>query len=110
MNRAQKAIATNCKAFFNYEILDRFEAGVMLAGTEVKSIREGGLNFRDFRMPTSAVWSCLCGCRIGPYSHGNILKPRRGPRPEAPAPQGEILKLGGKATEKGFTIVLLRAY
>jgi SsrA-binding protein len=43
----ERAIATNRKAFFTYEILDRAEAGISLLGTEVKAIREGGLNFRD---------------------------------------------------------------
>ena len=69
----QKAIATNRKAFFNYEVLDRFEAGVSLVGTEVKSIREGGLNFRDSYVEFRGGELFLVGCRIGPYSHGNML-------------------------------------
>src|SRR5213083_907112 len=46
-DESHKVIATNRKAFFNYEIFERAEAGIVLVGSEVKSIREGGLNFRD---------------------------------------------------------------
>jgi len=106
----EKAIATNRKAFFNYKILDRFEAGVMLAGTEVKSIREGGLNFRDSYVEFRGGELFLVGCRIGPYSHGNLLNHAEGRDRKLLLHKREILKLGGKATEKGFTIIPLRAY
>ena len=71
-DESRKVIATNRKAFFNYEILERAEAGVVLRGTEVKSVREGGLNFRDSFVELRAGELWLVGCRIGPYSHGNI--------------------------------------
>jgi SsrA-binding protein len=106
----QKAIATNRKAFFNYEVLDRFEAGVSLVGTEVKSIREGGLNFRDSYVEFRGGELFLVGCRIGPYSHGNMLNHAEGRVRKLLLHKREILKLGGKATEKGFTIIPLRAY
>jgi SsrA-binding protein len=106
----QKAIATNRKAFFNYEVLDRFEAGVRLVGTEVKSIREGGLNFRDSYVEFRGGELFLVGCRIGPYSHGNMLNHAEGRERKLLLHKREILKLGGKATEKGFTIIPLRAY
>jgi SsrA-binding protein len=106
----QKAIATNRKAFFNYEVLDRFEAGVSLVGTEVKSIREGGLNFRDSYVEFRGGELFLVGCRIGPYSHGNLLNHAEGRDRKLLLHKREILKLGGKATEKGFTIIPLRAY
>src|SRR5207247_11057036 len=69
---AEKVIATNRKAFFNYEVLERAEAGVALLGSEVKSIREGGLNFRDSFVEFRGGELFLVGCRIGPYSHANI--------------------------------------
>lgn len=106
----QKAIATNRKAFFNYEVLDRFEAGVSLVVTEVKSIREGGLNFRDSYVEFRGGELFLVGCRIGPYSHGNMLNHAEGRVRKLLLHKREILKLGGKATEKGFTIIPLRAY
>lgn len=106
----EKAIATNRKAFFNYEVLDRFEAGISLVGTEVKSVREGGLNFRDAYVDFRGGELFLVGCRIGPYSHGNLLNHPEGRDRKLLLHKREILKLGGKATEKGFTIVPLRAY
>ena len=106
----EKAITTNRKAFFNYEILDRLEAGVVLGGTEVKSIREGGLNFRDSYIEFRGGELFLVGCRIGPYSHGNLLNHAEGRDRKLLLHKREILKLGGKATEKGFTIIPLRAY
>ena len=71
-DESHKVIATNRKAFFNYEIFERAEAGVALVGSEVKSIREGGLNFRDSFVDFRGGELWLVGCRIGPYSHGNI--------------------------------------
>jgi SsrA-binding protein len=106
----EKVIATNRKAFFNYEVLDRFEAGISLVGTEVKSIREGGLNFRDSFVDYRGGELFLVGCRIGPYSHGNLLNHSEGRDRKLLLHKREVLKLGGKVTEKGYTIIPLRAY
>jgi SsrA-binding protein len=107
---AEKVIATNRKAFFNYHVLERAEAGVALLGSEVKSIREGGLNFRDSFVEFRGGELYLVGCRIGPYSHGNIQNHAEERDRKLLLHKREILKLGGRATEKGFTIVPLRAY
>jgi SsrA-binding protein len=109
-HESEKVVATNRKAFFNYEILERAEAGVMLLGTEIKSVREGGLNFRDSFVEFRGGELFLVGCRIGPYSHGNIQNHPDDRDRKLLLHKREILKLGGKATEKGFTIVPLRAY
>jgi SsrA-binding protein len=106
----QKVIATNRKAFFNYEILERAEAGVSLVGTEVKSIREGGLNFRDSYVEFKGGELFLVGCRIGPYSHGNLANHPEDRVRRLLLHKREILKLGGKVSEKGFTLVPLQAY
>jgi SsrA-binding protein len=106
----ERAIATNRKALFNFEILDRFEAGVSLVGTEVQSIREGGLNFRDSFVLFRGGELFLVGCRIGPYSHGNRMNHIEGRDRKLLLHKKEILKIGGKATEKGLTIVPLKAY
>ena len=103
----RKVIATNRKALFNYEIFERAEAGVALAGSEVKSIREGGLNFRDSYVELRGGELFLIGCRIGPYSHGNIQNHAEGRDRKLLLHRREIDKLGGKATGKGFTIVPL---
>ena len=107
---SQHAIATNRKAFFNYEISERAEAGVSLVGTEVKSIREGGLNFRDAFVEFRGGELFLVGCRIGPYSHGNLMNHIDERDRKLLLHKREILKLGGKATGKGFTIIPLKAY
>jgi len=107
---AEKTLATNRKAFFNYEILERAEAGVSLVGTEVKSIREGGLNFRDSYVEFRGGELFLIGCRIGPYSHGNLQNHAEDRVRKLLLHKREILKIGGKATEKGLTIVPLKAY
>jgi SsrA-binding protein len=106
----ERMIATNRKAFFNYEILDKAEAGVVLRGTEVKSIREGGFNFRDSYVEFKGGELFLVGCRIGPYSHGNLLNHAEDRVRKLLLHKREILKLGGRATERGLTIVPLRAY
>src|SRR5437762_1468882 len=107
---AEKVIATNRKAFFNYHVLERAEAGVALLGSEVKSIREGGLNFRDSFVEYRGGELFLVGCRIGPYSHGNMLNHAEDRTRKLLLHRREIHKLGGKASEKGYTIVPLQAY
>lgn len=107
---SQKTLATNRKAFFNYQILDRVEAGISLVGTEVKAIREGGLNFRDSYVEFRGGELFLVGCRIGPYSHGNLMNHAEDRVRKLLLHKREILKLGGKTTEKGLTLIPLRAY
>ena len=107
---SEKIVATNRKAFFNYEILDRAEAGIRLVGTEVKSIREGGLSFSDSFVEFRAGELFLVGCRIAPYSHGNLQNHAPQRDRKLLLHKREILKLGGKSTERGFTLVPLKAY
>ena len=106
----EKALATNRKAFFHYEVLERVEAGLALVGTEVKSIREGGLNFSDSYVDFRGGEFLLVGCRIAPYSHGNYLNHVPDRDRKLLLHKREILKLGGKVTERGLTLVPLRAY
>jgi SsrA-binding protein len=106
----ERVLATNRKALFRYEVLERAEAGIALAGTEVKSIREGGLAFSDSWVELRGGELLLVGCRIAPYSHGNLMNhpPDRGRK--LLLHKREILRLGGKVTERGLTLVPLRAY
>src|SRR2546427_10108265 len=107
---AEKVIATNRKAFFSYQVLERAEAGITLLGSEVKSIREGGLNFRDSFVEFRGGELYLVGCRIGPYSHGNIQNHAEERDRKLLLHKREILKLGGQVTEKGLTILPLGAH
>ena len=106
----EKPITTNRKALFNYEIFERAEAGIALVGSEVKSIREGGLNFRDSFVEFRKGEMWLVGCRIGPYSHSNIQNHADDRDRKLLLHKREILKLGGRASERGYTIIPLRAY
>jgi SsrA-binding protein len=106
----EKIIATNRKALFSYEVLERAEAGVVLRGTEVKAIREGGLHFRDAYVEFKQGELFLVGASVSPYSHGNLSNHPEERVRKLLLHKREILKLGGRATEKGLTIVPLRAY
>ena len=106
----ERVLATNRKALHEYEILDRVEAGLVLRGTEVKSIREGGLSFRDSYVEFRGGELFLIGCRIAPYSHGSSQNHPENRARKLLLHKREILKLGGRATEKGLTIVPLRSY
>ncbi len=105
-----KPISRNRRAFHDYEISDKLECGVVLTGTEVKSLREGRMSLEDAycKLEGDEVW--LIGCDIPEYSKGNQLnhKPKR-PR-KLLLHRREIKKFAGKATERGFTLVPIRMY
>src|SRR3954462_5990254 len=98
---AQRLIADNRKAFHDYHVLDTWEAGVALLGTEVKSIREGAVNLRDSfaRIDRGEVW--LMNVHIGPYSHRDYVRYDERRQRKLLLPQHEILKLTGQVAEKG---------
>ena len=106
----EKVLATNRKALFNYEVLERAEAGIALVGTEVKSIRDGGLNFSDSWVEFRSGEMVLVGCRIAPYSHGNLMNHVPDRERKLLLHKREIRKLGGRASERGLTLVPLRVY
>lgn len=103
-------IADNRKAHFDYHVLETFEAGVQLLGTEVKGIREGKASLRDAyaRIDKGEVW--LFNVHINPYSHRGYVDhdPKR--RRKLLLHAQEIRKLIGKTTERGLTLVPLRMY
>jgi len=68
-----KVVATNRKAFHDYALEEKFEAGMVLLGTEVKALREGRLNLRDSYASVERGAVILHHCHIGAYSHGNIM-------------------------------------
>jgi SsrA-binding protein len=105
-----RVLVNNRKALFEYEILERVEAGVCLAGTEVKSVREGGLNFRDAYVEPRNDELFLVDCHIAPYSHGNLLNHATGRTRKLLLHKREILKLTGRVLERGLTLVPLKAY
>ena len=108
--QTETVVATNRKAFHDYAIEEKLEAGIVLRGTEVKSLREGKVNLRDSYASVDHEEVILHNCHITPYSHGNIMNhdPLR-PRKLLPH-RKEISKLLGKTQQKGLTIVPLRIY
>jgi SsrA-binding protein len=105
-----KQIARNKKAFHDYEIVEKIEAGLALQGTEVKALREGRINLKDShaRIRNGEMW--LVECHISPYTHGNIhnhdpIRPRK-----LLLHRAEIRRLIGKVTEKGMTLIPLSVY
>jgi len=105
-----RTLVENRQARFNYEILEKVEAGISLAGTEVKSIREGKANIKEAYADIRNGEAWLIGAHINPYSHGNITNhdPLRERRLLLNA--REIHRLQGKVMEKGLTLVPLRLY
>ena len=106
----EKVIATNKKAFHDYFILERLEAGVALLGTEVKSIREGRINLKDSYAIVRGGEPFLLNCHISPYSHGNRENHEPTRTRKLLLHHQEIRKLIGKSQEKGLTLVPLRVY
>ena len=107
---SSRPIADNRKAFHDYHILETFEAGIALLGTEVKGIREGQANLRDSyaRLEKGEVW--LFNVHINPYSHRGYVDhdPKRKRR--LLLHKYEIRKLIGKTVEKGLTLVPTKMY
>ena len=107
---AQKLVANNKKAYHDYFVEETWEAGLALAGTEVKSLRLGKCSIKEafVRIQNGEVY--IYGMRVNPYEKGNIfnkdpLRPRKLLMHKA-----EINKLTGKIAEKGFTLVPLQVY
>ena len=107
---AIKLVANNKKAYHDYFIDEKYEAGLVLHGTEAKSLRLGKCSVKEafVRIENSEVW--IYGMHISPYEKGNIFN--RDPlRPKKLLMhKDEIRKLTGKISEKGFTIVPLQVY
>src|SRR3954465_8663441 len=108
--KAQTSVAENRKAFHDYHLIETFEAGLVLLGTEVKAIREGQVNLRDSfaRVEDGEVF--LYNVHISPYSHRGYadhepLRPRK-----LLLHAHEIRKLIGKTVERGMTLVPTRMY
>lgn len=107
---AAKLIASNREAFFDYFILDTYEAGLELVGTEVKALREGRVNLKDAYVTIRNGEAWLLDAYISPYSHGNRYNhdPRRTRR--LLLHKREIAKLAAAAQERGLTIVPTKLY
>jgi SsrA-binding protein len=105
-----KAVVTNRKAYHDYFIDEKFEAGIMLQGTEVKSLREGRVNLQDSYASVKGDEVFLHHCHISPYSHGNIMNHEPLRTRKLLLHRKEIDKLLGKTKLQGLTLIPLRIY
>jgi len=107
---ADKVIATNRKAYHDYEILETYEAGLVLRGTEVKSLRESQVNFKDCYAAVDNGEAWLIGCYITPYHHGTDANHDPERKRKLLLHRREIGRLLGKVAERGLTLIPLRLY
>ena len=105
-----KVVATNRKAYHDYEVLETYEAGIVLKGTEVKSAKQGRINLKDSYAKIENGEIFLINAHISPYTHGNVYNhdPRR--TRKLLLHKKEIMRLYGKGKEKGLTLIPLKAY
>jgi SsrA-binding protein len=109
-DQKERDVAVNRRAYHDYFIDEKYEAGVMLTGTEVKSVRNGRTNLRDgfVRIDNGEAW--LENVHISPYAQGNLMnhEPMR-PR-KLLLHRKEISSLIGKVKQRGYTLIPLRVY
>ena len=110
MKEAVKSLAQNRKAYHDYFVEEKIEAGIALAGTEVKSIRQGTLNLKDAYASTKDGEMMLIGMHISPYEKGNIfnkdpLRPRK-----LLLHKREIIKLHALVKQDGYSLIPLSVY
>ncbi|MGH7276454.1 MAG: SsrA-binding protein SmpB [Candidatus Rokuibacteriota bacterium] len=105
-----RTIATNRRARHEYEILETVEAGLVLRGTEVKSLRAGQVTFKDSYATVRNDEGWLIGCHISPYSHGTDANHDPERDRKLLLHRRQIIRLLGKTAERGLTLVPLRLY
>ncbi len=104
-------LATNRKALRDYHILEQLEAGIVLTGTEVKSVKQGHASIQEGYVDIDdRLEAWLIGCTIQPYEQGNIFNHNQTRNRKLLMHRKEIERLYGKVREKGLTIVPLKIY
>ncbi len=108
--KASKLVANNKKAYFDYFIEDTYEAGIALAGTEVKSVRMGKCSIKESYIQVENNEMYIYGMHISPYEKGNIFNKDPLRTRKLLLHRNEIMRLKGQSADKGFTIVPLTVY
>ena len=105
-----KLIAENRKAYHEFHLLERLEAGIALTGTEIKSLRLGQVSLREAfaRIDDGEIW--LYNAHIAPYTHGNRFNHEPLRRRRLLLHKKEIMRLFGKTREKGYVLVPTKLY
>ena len=106
----EKLIAKNPVAYHNYTINDTLEAGIVLTGTEIKSIRAGKVNLKDSYVNIKNAEAFIYGMHISPYEHGNIFNKDPLRTRKLLLNKREINKLLGLTTQKGMSLIPIRLY
>jgi SsrA-binding protein len=106
----RKLVVHNRKARRDYEILESFEAGMALKGTEVKSLREGRMSLKDSYATVQNGEVFLLNAHISPYSHGNVQNHDPLRERKLLLHKSEIKRLTGKTEERGLTLIPLKVY
>ncbi|MEN8264476.1 MAG: SsrA-binding protein SmpB [Nitrospirota bacterium] len=106
----EKVVTTNRKAFHDYHIDDKYEAGISLVGTEVKSLRGGSANLKESYVIIKDGEAFLLNCHISPYSHGNLQNHEPLRTRKLLLHKKEISRLWGNISQKGYTLVPLKIY
>ena len=110
MAESVKLIANNKKAYHDYFVEEKFEAGIVLFGTEVKSIRMGKCSIKEAYVHIKDGEAFIYGMNISPYEKGNIFNKDPLRERKLLMHKTEIAKLAGKQAEKGFTLMPLQVY
>ncbi|MEW5818039.1 MAG: SsrA-binding protein SmpB [Spirochaetota bacterium] len=105
-----KIVAQNRKAFHDYSIEETIEAGIILTGTEVKSLRDGKANLKDSYVIIKDSEAFLLNCHISPYTHGNIMNHDPVRTRKLLLHRKEISRLQGKSVQKGYSLIPLKIY
>jgi SsrA-binding protein len=105
-----KVVCTNRKARHDYEIVETYEAGIVLKGTEVKSLREGRANLKDSYAKIKDGEIFLLNAHISPYVYGNVNNHDPERQRKLLMHKREIMRLLGKVKERGYTLVPLSIY
>ena len=106
----KKVICSNRKAFHDFIIFDKYEAGIVLTGTEIKSIRKGAVNLKDSFCKVEDNEVFLYKCHISPYEQGNRFNHEAERTRKLLLTKREILKIQNKIKQSGYTIVPLEIY
>jgi len=105
-----KVLAANRQAGHNYTLTDRYEAGLVLTGTEVKAARDGKVQLKDAYADILGGEAWLVNAHISPYSHGNRMNHNPVQNRKLLLHREEIDKLEGKTRERGFTVIPTKVY
>ena len=106
----KKVISTNRKAFHDYHIFDKFVAGIVLTGTEIKSVRKSAINLKDSFCKIEDNEIFLYNCHISPYEQGNRYNHKAERTRKLLLTKKEILKMHSKIKKDGYTIVPLEVF